>query len=242
MNSSSAIQPVTNTHIDSLSTLSREYKTKVRKILCHSIEKCNEENSKKKYSKFDSGYIDYLSHYATWLETCSQHSISLSEQYQLGKGWKEIEVINVPAIEEFFTKFVAKRLRTRNKTAQKHITCLQNFATYIEKKNIAIHELLEVKSGIATHSEVRKEAQTKNAHEFDPHDDIPERVISREDENKLINLALDYSSNKILDFSQSMLFLTTFTSTTQRLIRCESLLRHNYPDFYATSSKGPHRK
>ena len=148
----------------------------------------------------------------------------------------------MPAIEEFFTKFVAKRLRTRNRTAQKYITCLQNFATYVEKKNIAIHELPEVKSGIATHSEVRKEAQAKNAHEFDPHDDIPERVISREDENKLINLALDYSSNKILDFSESMLFLTSFTSTTQRLIRCESLLRHNYPDFYTTSSEDPHRK
>ena len=61
-----------------------------------------------------------------------------------------------------------------------------------------IHKLVEVQSGIKTHSEFKKEVQAKN---------IPERVISREDENKLVNTALDYSSNKILDFRESILFL-----------------------------------
>ena len=113
----SVMQPATPTHIDSLSTLSKEHKAKSRNILRYYIRKCNEENGWKKHSKFNSGYIDYLSHYAMWLETILQHSISLLEQYQLEKEWNEIEIINAPAIEEFFTKFIAKRLKLKNRTA-----------------------------------------------------------------------------------------------------------------------------
>ena len=60
--------------------------------------------------------------------------------------------------------------------------------------------------------------------------DIHMRNMSTNDENRLLQTAIEHNKNDALTFEESCLFLTTHSNTKQRLIRCESLLKRKFSD------------
>ena len=88
----------------------------------------------------------------------------------------------------------------------KHITALQNFVRCVEKGMLIIKDIQDVKSGIASHAETRRNIVEDSIHEIDPHDDILIRVLSLDEENRVFAVALEHNDNNILTFEESMLF------------------------------------
>ena len=233
---------VTTRLLDSLTALPDELKSNMRKIVEKYTKACNVTNGRPIDANFDVSYVTYLSHYFAWLElNKSTHHLSLLDQHNLNRPWNQLKLVNEDSLNDFFIKFVQLR-RTQHKSTKKYVSSLQAWVTYIEKTKIIIHSLPEIKSSLMTQSNRRKDIVMSVSHEIDPHSDIPMRNISTFDENRLLQTAIEYHKNGLLTFEESCLFLTTYTNTKQRLIRCESLLKRNFGNRITNSVEGPHRK
>ena len=58
----------------------------------------------------------------------------------------------------------------------------------------------------------------------------------------LLQTAIEHNKNKVLTSEESCMFLTTDTTTKQRLIRCESLSKRNFSDLTVNNFEGSHHK
>ena len=58
----------------------------------------------------------------------------------------------------------------------------------------------------------------------------------------MLKNAVEHYKNKVLNFEESVLFLTKYTNTKQRMIRCETLLKRKFIDLIVNNKEAPHRK
>ena len=92
---------------DSLTSLPKQLQSQLRKIIEKYVNAFNASNGRLKDSNFDTTYLDYLSHYFTWLEVNkSVHNISLLDQWNRNVPWHELKAISEDTINEFFINFV----------------------------------------------------------------------------------------------------------------------------------------
>ena len=56
------------------------------------------------------------------------------------------------------------------------------------------------------------------------------RVLSIDEENLMLKIAIEYFKNNVLAFEERILFLTSYTNAKQRMIRCETLLKRKFCD------------
>ena len=167
--------------------------------------------------------------------------MSVIDQLHQGVTWRDVRLVREDIVKDFFLEFIPHRI-AQTRTIGKYITALQNFVTYVEKGDLIVKNLPDVKSGIASQAETRRNIVEENIHEIDPHDDIPIRVLSLDEENRVYSVALEYNNNNILTFEESMLFLVVYTNTKTRLIRGETLMKRKFCDLYVNCKEGPHRQ
>ena len=118
---------------DSLTSLPKQLQSQIRKITEKHVNACNMSNGRLKDSNFDITYIDYVSHYFTWLEVNKNlHNMSLLDQHNRNVPWHELKAISEDTINAFFINFVQNR-RTQPKTTKKYVSALQSYTTHIEK-------------------------------------------------------------------------------------------------------------
>ena len=62
---------------------------------------------------------------------------------------------------------------------------------------LIIKDMADVKSGIASQAETRRNIVDDSIHEMDPHDDMPIRVLQLDEENRMLAVLLEHNNNNI---------------------------------------------
>ena len=167
--------------------------------------------------------------------------LSILDQYNNNKTWDQINIVNEDILNHFWKSFVQRR-RTQARTTGKCVTAIRNWITFVENQSIVLHKLPEVQCSMETQAQSRQDSVIRHSHEIDPHLDIPMRVLSIDEENVMLKTAIEYCKNNVLTFEESMLFLTTYKNTKQRMMRGETFLKRKFCDRVVNNKEGPHRK
>ena len=89
--------------------------------------------------------------------------MSVIDQLHQGVTWRDVRLVREDIVKDFFLEFIPNRI-AQTRTIGKYITALQNFVTYVEKGDLIVKNLPDVKSGIASQAETRRNIAEDNIH------------------------------------------------------------------------------
>ena len=202
------------------------------------IAKCNTENGRKEYSGFDITYRRYLGHFFAWLGTHKRkYGKCIVECHSKNIHWSKLDLIVEDAVVDFFN-IVVVGLSTSGKTAEKHKHTIQKHIDMVESKPIVLNNNTRIKLALKTQKERRKLSIVSSRHAIDAHKNIPLKCLSINNENKLLNVAWNYSQFG-LSLHESLIFLSFWNTCTSTYLRFDSLHSTCFEDMCYHEEEGP---